>query len=940
MTEQAARTKEIFAALLAEERSPAERLASLRALQDFLGDEDVALMLGSMAREEKTLEVRTAMVRAFLDVNVTRFVRKEAYLDHVFFFALSDPESTVRLAALEQLTGLVSFDDRIQNVFSETLLYDLDDEIQGTCLAGLAGCPRITEGTLHALTVYAATAPSALRGPLLDIFFRMERPYCEQGMLSLLHPMETVTIREKILDRLMAFPLLSGTVARYLVSYLPREPDAGLQEKVVKILYNEVQADEGLQKTVLDQIRASQDKRAMLFAFRDRLFSFPAMVDGLCQLFTGASSSGLKIDILRLLEPTENTPLFTAALSDPGCWVRFEAIGICERHLPGHEAAISSAVITCIPKEPLPGLREMLVHLLEKTGRRPSEVERFLLQWMVQETSPVIAGQIAAALPGIVMTDDNRQDLLNAFVTVLREPFYTKEIKDAITSRLTAFSFQDHPDLAECLKALLVRATDIREVEPLHRALRTLEPDPGKNIDLIRLLFLRFIGEYPVDPLPLWVRDFEALAPVNESVRREIPSIVRLTGETWILGTADMQDQKENLLQAILDALYKGAFHEPERLLEEAYRERTLRKRDLSALYFRLLDHHDQYRLLDNVLQIMTEARICSPEILDAGFRFINLFPDSSATYSVMSYLEKIGPTDPSYPDRIRIAMTPENYRTFCLNNTSPVDENRVPAYWDDSGHWRLPYPDWPVARLFSIPELAESRRQILFSPPDPAVPVRESLQYLLLYILWRSGPVGREDLVAIGRLMQSARTVTGYEALFERAVFTFSNCWPSFVSDLGVNTVPAELAASAASAFAEQCRQWHDLGSNDLRLVPMPLTGMDLAMFEAAWAPGDAVWDQLWTSLGSWFDEPAQGISFRSQETAVLHLRFFPVRDAYQLIQFLVLTPVPDKPAWERRWRDLLQKASRRYGPVVTRAVAQVPEPGRERLLSFLKET
>ncbi|HMK45342.1 MAG TPA: hypothetical protein VK436_01820 [Methanocella sp.] len=943
MTDKTASVQEIYTALLSPERTAAERLASLHTLQDFLVDEDVALRLGSMAREEKTLEVRAAMLQTFLGIDITRFTRKDAYIDHVFFFVIYEPEGVLRLPAVQRLAGLAAADDHIQNLLAETLLYDLSEEIQHACLSALSRCPRKNATTVEALVDYARTAPRALRGELPSLFGQMERPDCELGLLALLNPLEPVDVRASVLDRLMAFPVISTQVAGRLVDYLPREPDAGLQERVIKALFNAVQADIGLMNVILDRVRASQDQRALLYAFRDRLFSFPDMVGGLRQLFADATSTSLKIELLQLLEPTDSIALFTAALSDPGYWVRYQAIGVCERRLHGHEAEISSAVVARVPQEPLPVLRERLVGLLGKTGRKSPETERFLVRWMVQETSPAIIEQIAAILPDVMMTDLNRRDLLNAYLKVLQEPFYSAKIKEAVTARLTAFSFQDHPDLADCLKALMMRATDLRTVEELHSSLRTLEPDPEKNIDLIRLLFLRFIGEYAQEPLHQWVKDFKAVAPVNESVRREIPYIVRLTGETWILETADVKDQKDNLLPAILEAIRKGAFNEPQRLLKEAYETRTLRKRDLITLYLRLLNYHDQYPLLDDVIRIMIEVRICSPEILDASFRFITAFPDSTATYGIKSYLEKVGPSEPSYLDRVRNAMTPENYRAYGLSNTSPRDENRIPHHWDDSGHWRLPYSGWPVSGIFFELDPEESLRQLLLAPIDPARPALESLHYLLLNQLWRSRKITAEDLAAIGRLMQSSRTIPGYETLYDRAVFTFSDYWPSFVEELKKNPIPPELAAFASEAFAEQCRRWRELEvGGGLSKLPMPLFGMDLKRFETAWNPEGTARDQLWEYYSSFLGEDprerSRNRSYASPAIIEPSMRFFPVKDPYKLIQFLVMTPVPTEPIWEKRWRSLLQNANKQYGQTLARAIAQVPEAGRERLLSFLK--
>ncbi len=316
-------------------------------------------------------------------------------------------------------------DARVQDLLAETLLYDLSEDIQRICLSGLAGCPNKSEATIKALTDYATFCPRDLRVTLAGIFGQMERPDCERGLLALLNTMESSELRAKILGQLMGFPVVSVPVARFLTDYLTREPDTELQQAIVRTLFNAIQADSGMLQAVLDQVRASQDKAALLYAFRDRLFSFPAFVEGLQKLFADSTSTGLKLEILALIAPTESIPFLTAALSDPSPWVRYSALKACENHVKKHNVEISKAIIACIPQERQAGLRRELIGLLGKTGRKTPEVERFLIQWMSKEPDPSIAEWVAADLPGIALTDENRQDVLNAYLKVLKEPFYS-----------------------------------------------------------------------------------------------------------------------------------------------------------------------------------------------------------------------------------------------------------------------------------------------------------------------------------------------------------------------------------------------------------------------------------------------------------------------------------------------------------------------------------
>jgi hypothetical protein len=160
MTDQV-QIQAILAALLSNERTSEERLKSLESLQDFLKDEPVALALGAAAREERDGRVRRAMVQALLAVDITRFVDKEVYLDHVFHFAETEPESELRRLAVQRLAGLVSADERIQDLLVETLVYELNEDIQSDCLQAIERCPSKSAATVESLIDFARYAPQS-----------------------------------------------------------------------------------------------------------------------------------------------------------------------------------------------------------------------------------------------------------------------------------------------------------------------------------------------------------------------------------------------------------------------------------------------------------------------------------------------------------------------------------------------------------------------------------------------------------------------------------------------------------------------------------------------------------------------------------------------------------------------------------------------------------
>ncbi len=317
---------------------------------------------------------------------------------------------------------------------------------------------------------------------------------------------------------------------------------------------------------------------------------------------------------------------------------------------------------------------------------------------------------------------------------------------------------------------------------------------------------------------------------------------------------------------------------------------------------------------------------------------FYRQFPESNASYSIKSYLENVGSSDPSYLDRVMSAITPENYRHFCQASTDPRDENRMPFYWDDSGWWRLLYSGWPIEDLFFALEPQERIREILTTPLDPAVPGLESLQYRMLKHVCQTNKANAQDMAAIGKLMRASKTAPGYESLYERAVFAFIACWPSLLKKLEKNPVPEDLAAYAGEAFAEQCRLWQGSWDHDPRKLPVPLPGMDLKSLENAWSLGPDAWEELWSLYRAYVGDmkPVRDRTKPAKEHTGPQL-FLAVRAEDDVIKFLLLTPVPKEPAWEARWSTMLKAANSLHGRTVTRLTDEIPMAQRSRQLSFL---
>ncbi len=934
---------EILAAALADDRDPQERIAALQALADYLQDEEVIFALAEAARNEKTVRVRAAMLDLLLAIDITQLDRRAEYIEMVADFSALEPEPALRASAIRRLATFAPGDADARAVLAENLVQDLNEAIQGYCLAGLAACPRKERYIVERLIVYAGQAPPALRDELLSVYAQLERPDLEAGLLALLNPLEAPALRRRILTLIGNLPSLSRAVTESLVAYLREEPLSDLREQTVRILGNGVEANLELLDAVLDAVRLSPDEAALLSAFWDRLCAMPEAIAKLQALFQESGSDQVKLYLLRLLSDADAIPLFTAALADPSPWVRRAAVGWCLRHARQYSGPISRALALRIPAEYVSGLRAEMIGVLGAMGGLDAATERFIVQRLPEERSPEAMQVLAAVLPEVAVSDQNRRDILRAYLHVLREPFFEEALKAKVTERLQAFSYRDEPELKECLIALMERATDLIEVEKLYAQLRTLERDFLSLVPLVRNLFYRFIGRYPQGPLDQWIRDLAGVASQNEEVREEIPYLVRLTGATWILDKADPDAQKDTVLPGILEAIRRNRHLDAQRLLDEAYKRRTLRKRDAVSLYRQLLTYHAEYPFLDSVVRIFQDAKIVTADLVEGSLLWLCRFPGATAAYNVQQYLLAMGPLEPSYGRVVSQAFSAEMYGRYRLVGAGVDRRYARPGRWAE--YWSAPagLRDWPIAELFFAQASPESIAEKLDTAPIPSggEGSPDSFPYLILAQINQQQSLDEIVLSAAGRLMRRAKSPPTADLLYDRAVFVLDKHWPAFSRALKGKALDPELARMAAEVFVELCLRRQVLGPETMERDPAPLTGMDLDQCQAVWPLGASAWDALWDRYATYLEKPTATLfgrtGFSAPPRAKQPLDFSPIgaqaHDA--LLDFLFRTPLGSDPQWRERWKTMLLAAQ--WHPGFGRLLAGLSESERLRIVGLL---
>jgi hypothetical protein len=731
-------------------------------------------------------------------------------------------------------------------------------------------------------------------------------------------------------------------VAEPLLVYLRAEPLPNLRARMAQILAGAAQANPQLLDAVVDAVRTSPEEVVLLQAFWDRLSSSPEAIARLEALFHATGSTQVKLSLLQLLEESEAVSLFTPALTDPSPWVRRAAVRWCRRHARKHSGPISAALVSRIAAEPVTHVRAEMIGVLGAMGRLDATTERFVVRWLSQETSPEGQQILAALLPDVTPTEENRRDILRAYLKVLREPFFDETLKARVGECISAFLYRDEQDLKVCLEALMERATDLIEVESLYAQLRTLELDALALVPLKRKLLYRFIGQYPQAPLDAWLRDLAAASAQYADLRSEIPYLVRLTGATWILDKAEPDAQKATVLPALLDAIRHSRHLDSQRLLDDAYKRRTLRKSDAIALFRQLLTYHDTYPLLDSLLRILQETKIITADIVAWSVSWLCQFPGATAAYGVQQYLLGMGPLESSYFARIEQAFSAENYRRYRL--LCGVGDRQRAAYrhWDD--YWS-PSPslrDWPIAELFFAQASPEAIVQKLDTSPSAvgeAVP--QSFQYLLLAHLHQQRAPDEAMLLAAGRLMRTARALLGAELLHDRALYVLDKQWPAFAQTRRGNPIPPDLSRMAAEAFVELCARRQALGPDAAEREPAPLTGMDLDHCQAVWPLGAPAWEAVWDRYAGYLEKPTSTLFARTGATAPnrakqpLGFSPLPAQAHAALLDFLFYTPLGSDPRWVERWQRMLRAA--RWHGSFGQLLSGLPEPERQRILGLL---
>ncbi|MBW8683868.1 hypothetical protein [Chitinophaga rhizophila] len=850
----------LFDILLSTERTETERLDALNSLQPFLATDEAAEKLSIAARNEATVSIRKRMLELLCAIPITRLSQREAYIDTFCWFAALEPERPLRLLAIHQLAALAAHVEPVQEILAETLVNDLDTRIQLECIYGLGNIVHKTPATIELISGFIPLAPAAVKAGLLQLVKQFPLPAAADMAMQFISPLESSGTRLDAISFLATLPAPSTAIISQLSASILTETDVQVRAAIIRLLANLKTVDESLFSGIIAALQRMPDQPELLSILRDRLTAHPELQEQLAQLFTASNAAGLKISLLTLLQHSDIPALLISGLSDNNPYVREAALPYLQQHFARHQSVIEPALITAIREEPLTVLRSELLHVLLHMGRKSAETEAALISLALTETDHRLKIQLAEVATQFAVTPENSQALLQLFREIMEGVYFPAHIKAQVTARLTTYSYSNSPDLKQSLGLMLEQAKDINEVAVIYKLLKTLEADINQLAPAMINVLYRHIAYYPQAPLDEWVQLFGKLAAQDAHIRAELPYIVALTKANWLLSETDKSDQTGAFLPAFKETLLKKngmqTFMEAERMLNDAWQNRTIKKAEVIALYQMLLSLPKADGILQRLLSIMQTGKLVTPELVQISLDYLLTPIDKDGAYMVRKYLESTGYLDLEYRSRVLALFTQEHFRRY-RQHTMPGLHTRKRYNtlndWEYSG-WYNAYNEWPVAELVFAMEPGQIITELYATPPaDNDIP-EATLQYLVLEHLfrkaqntWARSIYGNVDALQafLRQLSENIRVLPEQNGLRDRMVYVFWKKWNDYVRILNGSPVPADLSTAAAEVYIAVCKVQQRLEPDFTgKKFPDILKGMNKDVVHQQWPWNNELWE------------------------------------------------------------------------------------------------
>lgn len=825
-------TKELLLILLNKERSEQDRLKSLQELRDYLDQEDIITSLAALAEKEQSIVIRKALLKIIVEAEITNIKNKESFLKILFHFSCMEKEEKLRLIAVKRLSDLAFQNEQIELVLAENLLYDASREIQKVCLLGLqkTGCEHTT--TLEILSLYTQKINDVTIEPFIGLLTRIPADQSERICIDLLHPLNNNDVKVLAIKELAKYPKLQATTIAYIFDILLEDNENGnLAESILLLLSTREIQDLSIVDTIIKNLKVNPQSKTKLLPLLKRLImASPAVVDKVKTLYKDTDSIFLKTTILTSLNETEALDIAIEALKDSNLQIRYQGLQYCRENIEKDTQHIIQTMLDVIRKEPDAHLRTSLAREISKVNYLDETSEKMLLAYYNEEDSPWVIEELVKTLFLIPLRDDNKQTVLEAYIKTLVEVFFPDDLKDYVIDQLGNFSNTNTPKLAQCLVKLMLQEFDIKRVGKLYRQYSQLEHKDDEPIELVLLLFERFVHFYPHEQLKIWAKELKHKTTNHELVREKAEFLAQITRDHSFLVNKGSLHITSPLIDNIIASIRQGQNRTAGDILQDAYRNRKIKKEEITLLFKRLLQGFDNTGLIYQILDILKEQQLMTVEIVELALNFIADYPDSSLSNSLQSMLNSMGKILPEYAQYLQHRITSNNYTSYGLKTYQVRAEYDL--QWNNN--WRNICDNWIFGKLWSdlYPEV--SFLKFFNTKSDTKFIDNQSLDYYILRkfsririkkeeLVGNQTIYGEEVLLTIGNKIEQLEPDNLPGSFYDRILYVFSEKWKEFIV---IGEQPSlELSQCATKIYYTMFKRWKNYqGRVSHELLSMPL--------------------------------------------------------------------------------------------------------------------
>lgn len=784
-------TTELLAILLNEERNENDRLDSLYELKDYLDQEDIITALANLAKKEQSLAIREALLEIVVKAEITNLTNKDQYLNILFHFSSIEKEEKIRLIAVEYLSKLAFQDDRIELLLAENLLYDTSESIQESCLFGLQKTNCKYDTTIDTLTLYAQKVSSENITPFITLLAKLPTVKSEPILVALLHPVNNNTIKIVALNELARHPSLQASTLQSILDILLEDTgDAALETAATTLLTTRVLKDLSIIDTIIKSLSTSPANKTKLLPLLNKLIlTEPVIVEKLKKLYRKTTSVALKSTFLTLLSEANALDISKKALTDSNLQIRYLALHYCSENIEQDTQGIVKAILHAIKQEPNIQLRTSLADAIKNVEYLNETSEKTLLACCAKEENPWVLEPLAKAIALVPLRDNNKETLLKIYIKILDETFFTDNLKDHVINQLSNFAYTNTPELTQCLTAFMLREFNINRVARLYDQYSKLKLAENEHIAFVLQLFERFIHYYPHHLLNTWANELKQKVTSNKNIGKKAAFLAKITGDNHFLVNQGALSTTSPLVENMIASIRKREEYTANKLLQDAYQNRTLKKKEIVQLLEILLISFDNTGLVYKILDILKEQRLITIEIVNIALDFINAYPETTLTFSVEQILNSMGKNLPEYAQSLEQNITPSNFLEYSLKTAQIRSDYRLA--WHEN--WKDIYGGWAMGKLWL--ELYPSASLLkFFNKTNQTEKDNQSLDYYILRKLSRTSIrkeeiigeqtiTGEDVLLTIGNRIEQLEPDDTSGSLYDRILYVFSTKWKEFVT-------------------------------------------------------------------------------------------------------------------------------------------------------------